>query len=270
MTEYQATPSPLLDREASVLVARRIRAQYRRCWRNAAVALSHLGSGAVYAEGWIVVERAAPLVIEHGWCETAEGIIDPTYTPYVSNLEEPLAYFPGMQLQSHQVSAALRRGSLPITWLRDAEGYRSSFEAAVLYAKSRRGSRLACPATRVVHCRKEPFDVFIGRPTIWGNPFRIGVDGDRAQVMVKFREWFIRRPALLRAVENLRGRILGCFCAPELCHGDVLAELADLGEVVEQADPVGAARRPLLGPTSSEARAGDSALRFAVPEDETR
>ncbi|MBI4514499.1 MAG: DUF4326 domain-containing protein [Deltaproteobacteria bacterium] len=85
------------------------------------------------------------------------------------------------------------------------------------------------PKTRVVHCRREPADVFIGRPSKWGSPFHIGRDGSRAEVVDKFRQWLIRQPLLLRDLRALRGMALGCDCAPEPCHGDVLAELADLG-----------------------------------------
>lgn len=79
----------------------------------------------------------------------------------------------------------------------------------------------------VVHCKKEPYDVYIGRPGPWGNPFILGTDGDRAEVIVKFREWFMQQPNLIEQLPSLKGKILGCWCAPQTCHGDVLAELAN-------------------------------------------
>lgn len=80
---------------------------------------------------------------------------------------------------------------------------------------------------RVVHCRKERYDVYIGRPGPWGNPFVIGKDGDRAQVIAKYRAWLLARPSLVaRARAELRGKTLGCWCAPQACHGQVLAEVA--------------------------------------------
>lgn len=42
---------------------------------------------------------------------------------------------------------------------------------------------------RVVHCKKEPYDVYIGRPSKWGNPFVIGKDGTREEVIAKYAEW---------------------------------------------------------------------------------
>ncbi len=68
-------------------------------------------------------------------------------------------------------------------------------------------------------------DVFIGRPSKWGNPYIIGLDGDRAEVIAKYREWITQHPTL--DPRELRGKVLGCFCAPLPCHGDVLAELAE-------------------------------------------
>jgi len=81
--------------------------------------------------------------------------------------------------------------------------------------------------TRVVHWRQEPCDVRIDRGSIWGNPFRIGPDGTRYQVIEKYRAWIQTQPYLLARLSELRGKTLGCWCAPKECHGHVLAELAD-------------------------------------------
>jgi hypothetical protein len=81
--------------------------------------------------------------------------------------------------------------------------------------------------TRVVHCRRDSYDVYIGRPSRWGNPYRIGPDGTRAEVIARYRKWLLSQPELLAAIGELAGRRLGCWCAPQPCHGDVLADLAD-------------------------------------------
>lgn len=84
---------------------------------------------------------------------------------------------------------------------------------------------------KVVHCKKEPYDVYIGRPSIFGNPFLIGMDGTREQVIEQYRifiESMVRNNRDLRnQVKNLHGKTLGCWCAPLPCHGDVLLELAE-------------------------------------------
>lgn len=69
--------------------------------------------------------------------------------------------------------------------------------------------------------------VYIGRGSKWGNPFRIGLDGDRAAVVAKHARWLRRQHHLLRALDELRGRDLICFCAPLACHGDLLSRLAN-------------------------------------------
>lgn len=80
---------------------------------------------------------------------------------------------------------------------------------------------------RVVHCKKSKFDVYIGRPGKWGNPFTIGKDGTRADVVRKYKEWIVKQPDLMSSLHELKGKVLGCWCAPQACHGDVLEELAN-------------------------------------------
>lgn len=81
---------------------------------------------------------------------------------------------------------------------------------------------------RVVHCKKEKHDVYIGRPTKWGNPYTIGKDGTREEVIIKYAEYLERHPELLDAAKKeLKGKILGCWCAPNPCHGDILLEVCN-------------------------------------------
>lgn len=82
--------------------------------------------------------------------------------------------------------------------------------------------------------RGERYDVYVGRPSgarsgPWGNPFVLGIDGNREQVIAKFRAWLPQQSHLMRRLPELEGKVLGCFCAPLPCHGDVLAELANRG-----------------------------------------
>lgn len=67
--------------------------------------------------------------------------------------------------------------------------------------------------------------VYIGRPGQWGNPFAIGRDGTREEVIEKYRAWIAERPELVDALAAERPDVLVCWCAPQACHGDVLAEL---------------------------------------------
>lgn len=88
----------------------------------------------------------------------------------------------------------------------------------------------------VVHCKKKKFDVYIGRPSKWGNPwshkegtlakYKVAT---RAEAIQKYRDWLNTENMSLAfdASRELKGKTLGCWCKPLPCHGDVLAELAD-------------------------------------------
>ena len=82
---------------------------------------------------------------------------------------------------------------------------------------------------QVVHCKRDRFDVYIGRGSKWGNHFAIGKDGTREQVIAKYRKWITapRNWTLRRDLPELKGKVLGCWCAPKACHGDVLIELVE-------------------------------------------
>jgi hypothetical protein len=82
--------------------------------------------------------------------------------------------------------------------------------------------------TKVVHCKRASFDIYIGRPSKWGNPFVIARDGSHEQVIDKYRAYVLGNATLLAAAKSeLKAKVLGCWCAPRSCHGDVLVELAE-------------------------------------------
>ena len=98
--------------------------------------------------------------------------------------------------------------------------------------------------TKVVHCKRERYDVYIGRGPgcIWGNPFshkdgtlaRYKVD-TREEAVEKYRKYILNKPELLERLHEFKGKVLGCWCAgkvaltendkPFRCHGQVLLEL---------------------------------------------
>lgn len=81
--------------------------------------------------------------------------------------------------------------------------------------------------TTVVNKYKEPYEVYIGRGSKWGNPFVIGKDGNRDDVCDKYEVYLLSNQTLLDALPELKDKKLGCFCKPQRCHGDLLAKLAD-------------------------------------------
>jgi hypothetical protein len=64
----------------------------------------------------------------------------------------------------------------------------------------------------------------------WYNPFKVGKDGTREECIAKYREYLLTKPDLLAQIEELRGKYLICWCAPEPCHGDILINLLHNGE----------------------------------------
>lgn len=81
----------------------------------------------------------------------------------------------------------------------------------------------------VVNIRsKLPYDVYVGRPSVYGNPFIIGRDGTRDEVVEKYRSYLLSRPLLVERVKReLAGKRLGCYCYPLNCHATVLAGVAN-------------------------------------------
>jgi len=70
--------------------------------------------------------------------------------------------------------------------------------------------------------------VYVGRPSEFGNPFKVGVDGNRVEVIEKYEQYVLANADLLALVKSkLRGKHLICWCAPDFCHADVLLKIAN-------------------------------------------
>ncbi len=91
----------------------------------------------------------------------------------------------------------------------------------------------------VVHCKRATFDCYVGRPSLWGNPWTLGPDGTRDEVCDRYEAWLRegrdfghpaatkqRRQFILNSLPALRGKTLGCWCGVnQRCHGDTLLAL---------------------------------------------
>ena len=91
----------------------------------------------------------------------------------------------------------------------------------------------------IVNKYKEDYDIYIGRGSKWGNPFRLGVDGTRKEVIDKHMAWLNewlqnKKEIIIDGYSNrwviehlgeLNGEVLACFCKPLPCHGDNLIKL---------------------------------------------
>lgn len=86
---------------------------------------------------------------------------------------------------------------------------------------------------KVVHVRKTPFDIYIGRAfaefseSKWHNPIHLRKNTleERIRVLEEFKQYILGKPDLLADLYELDGKVLGCWCRPKMCHGDVLLEL---------------------------------------------
>lgn len=88
---------------------------------------------------------------------------------------------------------------------------------------------------------KKPYHIYVGRGSEWGNPyshlpstkaeFKVV---DRKEAIEKYIKWIVTQKELLMKLRYLRGRMLGCYCAPSLCHGHILAVMAHNYEYWEE------------------------------------
>ena len=75
--------------------------------------------------------------------------------------------------------------------------------------------------------------IYIGRPSKWGNPFIIGKDGNRKEVIQKYQEFVKNNNLITEIKKELKGKNLVCHCAPLKCHGDVLLQIANEDDSIE-------------------------------------
>jgi len=86
--------------------------------------------------------------------------------------------------------------------------------------------------SKVVNLKTSAYDVFIGRPSKWGNPFSHRENtiaefkvSSREEAISKHREWIKTQPELMDSLHELKDKTLGCYCKPKKCHGDNLIQL---------------------------------------------
>ena len=98
--------------------------------------------------------------------------------------------------------------------------------------------------TEVIHCKdtaaiRAAGDryIYVGRPTKWGNPFShryntkaIHKTDTREEAVSKYEEYLIKNKDLVHSLIELKGKVLGCWCSPKLCHAQILAKHADMIE----------------------------------------
>lgn len=94
--------------------------------------------------------------------------------------------------------------------------------------------------TSVVHCKRDRYDIYIGRGRCpitgkrskWGNPFPIDKNHSREDVVNMYRVWLQDQYHLIQSLHELKDKTLGCWCKQKPndntpCHGDVLKEFIE-------------------------------------------
>jgi TatD DNase family protein len=122
----------------------------------------------------------------------------------------------------------------------------------------------------VVHCKRAPFDVYIGRDckgmppgceARWGNPFvmKNQSEGERLRVTGEYERWVQSQPRLAASVRaELRGKVLACYCSPLMCHGNVLAYIANSDTAADVAEGALVQNTSTAQPTAALAVSGES------------
>ena len=102
------------------------------------------------------------------------------------------------------------------------------------------------PVAGIVNIKQtNEYDVYIGRQamvaTKWGNPYKIGIHYHRTKCLAMFEGTILIRILLTKEITyedllGLSGKVLGCFCAPKRCHGDIIAKYVILAEDLNKYD----------------------------------
>jgi hypothetical protein len=131
------------------------------------------------------------------------------------------AHHTGQAVTAEKVREKVREHKAPVApWsndeLRLQEMLRAGESAVVSMAKDGHPNLVAWAKEQGVFVR-------IDRASEWGNPFEMGKDGDRETVVDNYEMYYLpHKPSLLQRLGELRGKALGCWCAPQLCHGHIL------------------------------------------------
>ena len=91
----------------------------------------------------------------------------------------------------------------------------------------------------VVNLRKEKYTVYIGRPSIFGNPFTVREAGCAGQAVNLYNAWIrSEKPETLPVLKAIMAlpdnAVLGCFCKPGPRHGDIIVKLHEELKEVKQ------------------------------------
>lgn len=94
---------------------------------------------------------------------------------------------------------------------------------------------------KVVNLKNSPYDVYIGRGSIWGNPYthiknRVTLASHivktRKEAVYFYKTYLLNNEELLNQLPSLIGKRLGCYCAPKLCHGHMIIDVMQMKGII--------------------------------------
>jgi hypothetical protein len=136
---------------------------------------------------------------------------------------------PGKEITRAALIAEIRASNLrehsPLEWSEEERYRRERVEAGITVVANLRGDD---DKHLLDWAESKGLLVRVDRGTVWGNPSEMPADGDRDTVCDHYILHHLPyRPSLLNKIHSLKGKVLACWCYPERCHGDYLAELAN-------------------------------------------
>jgi transcriptional regulator with XRE-family HTH domain/uncharacterized ParB-like nuclease family protein len=130
----------------------------------------------------------------------------------------------GLPEECEQAAEEIREDRIFASWSPDERDLLKQLRGGETVVLSMRGEH----ANLIEWADGADLYVRIDRRSEWGNPFELPADGDRETVIRNYAEHYLpHKPSLLSRMDELRGKALGCWCAPDACHGDALKVRAE-------------------------------------------
>jgi Domain of unknown function (DUF4326) len=121
-----------------------------------------------------------------------------------------------------ELEEATLREHAPHEWSEEELARRERVEAGVTVVANLRGAK---DKYLLSWAKSKGLLVRVSRDSEWGNPFELPADGDRNTVCDNYALYYLPyKPSLLNKIHSLKGKVLACWCYPERCHGDYLAQ----------------------------------------------
>ncbi len=125
----------------------------------------------------------------------------------------------GLPPECGHAAEEIREDRIFASWSADERGLLKQLRGGETVVVSMRGEH----ANLIEWATSADLYVRVDRRTDWGNPFETPADGDRDTVIRNYDKYYLpHKPSLTGRLDTLQGKALGCWCAPQACHADVL------------------------------------------------